>query len=142
MTNERIWESLVNFLSGLGGTDPVSMIHETPRYMPEVESYLNTQEAKEDIPKTSFYLGVFLGEYINQTYSGYWKHEEQESFVIVGPDEDGLIYNTSANQINIESKPEGKKACVNPFALAKEYLVSSNEIGLSDYVRSYLQSKA
>ena len=142
MTNERIWESLVNFLSSLGGTDPVSMIHETASYMPAVENYLSTLEVNDDIPKVSFYLGVFLGEYINQTYSGYWKHGEQESFVMVGPDEDGLMYQTSENQIAIESMPQVQQVSINPFALAKEYLNSKNEVGLSNYVRSHIQPQA
>lgn len=141
MTNERIWESLVNFLSGLGGTDPVSMIHETPAYIQAVESYLKTDEAKADIPKTSFYLGVFLGEYINQKYSGYWKHEENESLVVVGSDDDEMVYQTSPHSINIESDPAAINACLNPFTLAKSYLESPDG-ELSDYVHSHLQSKA
>ena len=141
MTNERIWESLVNFLSGLGGTDPVSMIHETPSYIQAVESYLKTDEAKVDIAKTSFYLGVFLGEYINQKYSGYWQHGENESLVIVGPDEDGMVYQTSSQSINIESDPAAIEANLNPFILAKSYLESPSG-DLSGYVYSHLQSKA
>ncbi len=142
MTNQRIWESLVNFLTSLGGNDPVSMMHETPLYMPSVENYLKKPEAKEDLNKTSYYLGVFLGEYINQVYSGYWKHEEKESVVVVGPDEDGLVYKTSPNQIAIEQNSEMNTFVINPFELAKAYQNTTNEIGLSEYVNSQIQSKA
>jgi len=142
MTNQRIWESLINFLSSLGGNDPVSMMHDTPSYMPAVENYLRNPVAKEDFNKTSYYLGVFLGEYINQVYSGYWKHDEKESVIVVGPDEDGLLYKTSPNQIAIEQNTEMNTFVINPFELAKNYLNTANEIELSEYVNRQMQSKA
>jgi hypothetical protein len=142
MTNQRIWESLVSFLSSLGGNDPVSMMHDTPSYMPSVENYLKNPEANDDFNKTSYYLGVFLGEYINQVYSGYWKHEENESVIVVGPDEDGLVYKTSPNKIAIEKSTEMKTFVINPFKLAKAYLNTTNDVGLSEYVKSQIRPKA
>lgn len=142
MTNQRIWESLINFLSSLGANDPVSMMHDTPSYMPTVEGYLKTPESKEDLKKTSYYLGVFLGEYINQVYSGYWRHNDNESVVVAGPDEEGLVYKTSPGQIAIEHDTGMNNFVINPFELAKTYLNTENKIELSDYVASQIQSKA
>src|SRR5690554_313575 len=141
MTNERIWQSLVNFLSGLGGTDPVSMIHDTSSYMPVVEEYLSNLDVSEDVSKIKFYLGVFLGEYISQTYSGYWKHTEDKSVVVVGPDEDGLMYETTPTKISIEKVDSGVSFEVNPFDIASQYISEAKNVVLSGFVKEYVQSK-
>ncbi|WLQ11904.1 hypothetical protein O5O45_19435 [Hahella aquimaris] len=142
MTNERIWQSLVNFLSGLGGTYPVSMIYDTQSYMPAVEEYLSNLQVGEDISKTKFYLDVFWDEYINQNYSGYWKHTNDHSVVMVGLDEDGWVYKTTPSQISIEKVGSCTSFEVNPFDLASKYLSEAKKIVLSGFVNEYIKSKA
>ncbi|HAS8165125.1 TPA: hypothetical protein I7709_20885 [Vibrio vulnificus] len=110
--------------------------------MPLVEEYLSSLEVSEDMSKIQFYLGVFLGEYIGQTYSGYWKHTEDKSVVVVGPDEDGLMYETTPTKISIEKVDSGVSFEVNPFDLASQYLSEAKSVVLSGFVKEYVQSKA
>ena len=60
----------------------------------------------------------------------------------MGPDEDGLMYETTPTKVSIEKVDFGVSFEVNPFDLASQYLSEAKSVVLSGFVKEYVQSKA
>ena len=132
MTTDEIWSSLVKFLTSLGGNDPISMIHDTPSFVSIVDDYIKKLESSE-AKNIELNLGFFLGEFLCQKYSGYWDLDTKNPQVIIGPDENDLVYQTNSKVIFIDTS-DGSNLTIDPFLIAVNYLRKTEKTGISNYI--------